>query len=279
MTDINLKDFDKNNWDEFVHLRALKDVINQENAINNEQNQQIAQNTNDVTTAKQEAEDAKNTAESAENTANEAKTTADGLNDKVDTAQSTAEDAKNTADEAKTSADNAGKVAGMAQNTATQASNEVNELNNSKLDKPTLEPSNLNDAGIKVDFMGDETDATIYLLPVPTANSIVTFWSGSLLYSNIPSANINTMNNQTLTFSQTINDKYFTDGFINCTVYLIDVKTGNKQSLSIPARLDKDSDTTCNIQFLDWADEVIKNYTSPNSASRTAVQIIFNDIF
>lgn len=128
MTDINLKDFDKNNWDEFVHLGALKDVIDQDNAINNEQNQQITQNTNDVTTAKQEAEDAKNTAESAQNTANEAKTTADGLSDKVDTAQSTAEDAKSVADEAKTSADNASKIAGMAQNTVTLLGTQVSQL-------------------------------------------------------------------------------------------------------------------------------------------------------
>lgn len=52
MTDINLKDFDKKNWDEFVHLRALQDVINQENAVNNEQNQQITQNSNDISTNK-----------------------------------------------------------------------------------------------------------------------------------------------------------------------------------------------------------------------------------
>lgn len=139
MTDINLKDFDKNNWDEFVHLRALKDVINQENAVNNEQNQQITQNTNDIATAKQEAEDAKNTAESAENIANEAKTTADGLSDKVDTAQSTAEDAKNTADEAKTSADNAGKIAGAAQNTATQLGSQVSQLDSEVIKKNSTE--------------------------------------------------------------------------------------------------------------------------------------------
>lgn len=265
MTDINLKDFDKNNWDEFVHLRALKDVINQENVINNEQNQQITQNTNDIATAKQEAEDAKQTADEASQNAI--------------SAGQLANMAMQSATQANTNAQNAETIAGKAQDTATQASNGVNELKNSKLDKPTLEPSNLNEAGIKVDFMGDETNAKIYLLPVPTSSSVVTFWSGSLLYSNIPSENINTMNNQTLTFSQEINDKYFTDGFINCTIYLIDVKTGNKQTLAIPGRLIKDSGTACRIQFLDWADEVIKNYSSPNSASKTAVQIILNDIF
>lgn len=149
MTDINLKDFDKKNWDEFVHLRALQDVINQENAVNNEQNQQITQNTNDVTTAKQTATDAKTSADAAQSTANDAKTTADnaqstandnktaldGLTDKVTTAQNTADDAKNAAAENKTNLDTVTNIATGAQKTATILSDELNKLDNEVLKK------------------------------------------------------------------------------------------------------------------------------------------------
>lgn len=121
MTDINLKDFDKNNWDEFVHLRALKDVIDQENAINNEQNQQITQNTNDIATAKQEAEDAKQTADEASQNAA--------------SAGQLANMAMQSATQANAKAQNAETIAGKAQDTATQLGSQVSQLDSEVIKK------------------------------------------------------------------------------------------------------------------------------------------------
>lgn len=259
MTDINLKDFDKNNWDEFVHLRALQDVINQENVINNEQNQQITQNTNDVTTAKQEAEDAKNTA-------NEAKTTADGLSDKVDTAQSTAEDAKNTADEAKTSADNAGKVAGMAQNTATQLGTQVTQLDSEVIKKGTQQITsitNVNISGSDNSKLTGNMKGKIIPIVDAQGNNYPLYECSFNLQVQDSLQNVFVDDNLNLTLSNPVPD-YWDDHQLKAYMMVTDAKT-NLVNLSIGIKF---SDTThCNIWMMNFGDKVLSSLSWANDTS------------
>lgn len=84
MTKIDLSKFLQNNFDEFVHLRALKNVIDQVDSINAQQDTNIthAQSTADkaqqtADTAQQTATTAKNTADQAESDAKKAQADAD----------------------------------------------------------------------------------------------------------------------------------------------------------------------------------------------------------
>lgn len=81
---IDYSQFEKNNWDEFVHMRALKNVTDQVDSINAQQDTNIthAQSTADkaqqtADTAQETATTAKNTADQAESDAKNAKADAD----------------------------------------------------------------------------------------------------------------------------------------------------------------------------------------------------------
>lgn len=85
MTKIDLSKFLQNNFDEFVHLRALKNITDQLDAINAQQDTNITH--------------AQSTADTAETNAEKAQSTAD-------TAESNAEKAQQAADKAQQTADN-----------------------------------------------------------------------------------------------------------------------------------------------------------------------------
>lgn len=77
MTKIDLSKFLQNNFDEFVHLRALKNVIDQVDSINAQQDTNITQAQSTADTAQQTATTAKNTADQAESDAKKAQADAD----------------------------------------------------------------------------------------------------------------------------------------------------------------------------------------------------------
>lgn len=77
MTKIDLSKFLQNNFDEFVHLRALKNVIDQVDSINAQQDTNITHAQSTADTAQQTAITAKNTADQAESDAKKAQADAD----------------------------------------------------------------------------------------------------------------------------------------------------------------------------------------------------------
>lgn len=77
MTKIDLSKFLQNNFDEFVHLRALKNVIDQVDSINAQQDTNITHAQSTADTAQQTATTAKNTADQAESDAKKAQADAD----------------------------------------------------------------------------------------------------------------------------------------------------------------------------------------------------------
>lgn len=88
MTKIDLSKFLQNNFDEFVHLRALKNVIDQVDSIN-------AQQDTNITHAQSTADTAQQTADTAQQTAITAKSTADQAESDAKKAQADA-DTKST---------------------------------------------------------------------------------------------------------------------------------------------------------------------------------------
>lgn len=74
---VNTDNFDVNNWGEFVHKKALNDVIQQINQVDAEQNNAISKISDLANQAQQTATTAKNTADQAESDAKNAKADAD----------------------------------------------------------------------------------------------------------------------------------------------------------------------------------------------------------
>lgn len=77
MTKIDLSKFLQNNFDEFVHLRALKNVIDQVDSINAQQDTNITHAQSTADTAQQTATTANNIADQAESDAKKAQADAD----------------------------------------------------------------------------------------------------------------------------------------------------------------------------------------------------------
>ena len=95
MTKIDLSKFLQNNFDEFVHLRALKNVTDQVDSINVQQDTNIAHAQSTADTAQQTATTAKNTADQAESDAKKAQADADQAESDAKKAQADA-DTKST---------------------------------------------------------------------------------------------------------------------------------------------------------------------------------------
>ena len=81
---VNTNNFDVNNWGEFVHKKALNDVIQQINQVDAEQNNAISKISDLANQAKQNALNAGKLANMAMQSANNAENTANGLKNDVD---------------------------------------------------------------------------------------------------------------------------------------------------------------------------------------------------
>lgn len=76
MMAVNTDNFDVNNWGEFVHKKALNDVIDQVDSINAQQDTNITHAQSTADTAQQTADTAQQTATTAKNTADQAESDA-----------------------------------------------------------------------------------------------------------------------------------------------------------------------------------------------------------
>ena len=84
MMSVNTNNFDTNNWGEFVHKKALNDVIQQINQVDAEQNNAISKISDLANQANQNAVTALKIAQTATESATNAENTANGLKNDVD---------------------------------------------------------------------------------------------------------------------------------------------------------------------------------------------------
>lgn len=84
MMTVNTNNFDVNNWGEFVHKKALNDVIQQINQVDAEQNNAISKISDLANQANQNALNASKLANQAMQSASNAENTATGLKNDVD---------------------------------------------------------------------------------------------------------------------------------------------------------------------------------------------------
>lgn len=258
MTDINLKDFDKNNWDEFVHLRALKDVIDQDNVINNEQNQQITQNTNDVTAAKQEAEGAKQTADEAKQNAS--------------SAAQLANMAMQSATQANTNAQNAETVAGKAQDTATQLGSQVSQLDKTVIKK--TDDSTLTD--YNATLLDYTNHININLYPVKTNTNDLYIWDGGYTIQ-VDSSKLPELNNSIITINKSIPDKCFENNSLNVFINITPANNNASTTLFVPSVFQRVSDTELRVLISNWNDHVLNNIKE--FTGTVSLKFIFTGIF
>ena len=90
MMTVNTDNFDVNNWGEFVHKKALNDVIQQINQVDAEQNNAISKISDLANQANQNAVNALKIANVAMESATNAENTANALKNDVDNLQNTA---------------------------------------------------------------------------------------------------------------------------------------------------------------------------------------------
>lgn len=103
---VNTNNFDVNNWGEFVHKKALNDVIQQINQVDAEQNNAISKISDLANQANQNAVNAGKLANMAMQSATNAKNTATQAENTATQAENTATQAENTANALKNDVDN-----------------------------------------------------------------------------------------------------------------------------------------------------------------------------
>ena len=94
---VNTNNFDANNWGEFVHKKALNDVIQQINQVDAEQNNAISKVSDLANQANQNAVNALKIAQIAVQSANNAENTANALKNDVDNLKNNVSDLKSNA--------------------------------------------------------------------------------------------------------------------------------------------------------------------------------------
>lgn len=94
---VNTDNFDVNNWGEFVHKKALNDVIQQINQVDAEQNNAISKISDLANQANQNALNASKLANTAMQSATNAENTANALKNDVDDLKNDVDDLKNNA--------------------------------------------------------------------------------------------------------------------------------------------------------------------------------------
>ena len=96
MMSVNTNNFDTNNWGEFVHKKALNDVIQQINQVDAEQNNAISKISDLANQANQNAVNALKIAQLASEAATDADNTANALKNDVDSLAQKVNDLENS---------------------------------------------------------------------------------------------------------------------------------------------------------------------------------------
>lgn len=238
---VNTDNFDVNNWGEFVHKKALNDVIQQINQVDAEQNNAISKISDLANQANQNALNASKIANMAMQSATNAENTANGLKNDVDS-----------------------------------LTQKVNDLENSKVTKTDAQKQSFN-----IKFTGTDTVSNSYSgniagasYPLNMNGDVYAFLSGRFDFDSITfdatamHSNINlTLENELPNFD--LHDDQRLNGMAQITDNTNEITTDVTITIKTP--------TEITLNFTDYVDLVIEKLEWLKTGTKQ-LYIIFNDI-
>ena len=241
MMSVNTNNFDVNNWGEFVHKKALNDVIQQINQVDAEQNNAISKISDLANEANQNAVNALKIAQAAAESATNAENTANGLKNDVDS-----------------------------------LTQKVNDLENSKVTKTDAQKQSFN-----INFTGTDTASNKYSgniggasYPLNVNGDVYAFFSGRFDFDSITFDATAFHSGMTLTLeSELPNFNLHDDQRLNGMAQITD----NTNEITTDVTITVKSATEIFLNFTDYVDLVIEKLEWLKTGTKQLI-ITFNDI-
>lgn len=238
---VNTDNFDVNNWGEFVHKKALNDVIQQINQVDAEQNNAISKISDLANQANQNALNAGKLANMAMQSATNAENTANALKNDVDS-----------------------------------LTQKINDLENSKVTKTDAQKQSFD-----IKFTGTDTVSNSYSgdiggasYPLNMNNNMYAFFSGRLDFDSITFDATTLLHGLTLTLeSELPNFDLHDDQRLNGMAQLTD----NTNEITTDMTITFKSATEIGLVFTDYVDLVIEKLEWLKTGTKQ-LYITFNDI-
>ena len=238
---VNTNNFDANNWGEFVHKKALNDVIQQINQVDAEQNNAISKISDLANQANQNALNAGKLANMVMQSATNAENTANALKNDVDS-----------------------------------LTQKVNDLENSKVTKTDAQKQSFN-----INFTGTDKSSNAYSgniggnsYPLNVNGDVLSFYSGRIDFDSITFDLTASHSSITLTLeSELPNFDLHDDQAMNAMAQITD----STNEITTDIKVAVQSATEIVIVFTDYVDLVIKNLKWLKTGTKH-MYITFNDI-
>lgn len=245
---VNTNNFDVNNWGEFVHKKALNDVIQQINQVDAEQNNAISKISDLANQANQNAIDAGKLANMAMQSANDAMQTAT----------------------------NAEKAAHALKNDVDSLNQKVNDLENSKVTKTDAQKQSFN-----INFTGTDKSSNSYSgniagasYPLNVNGDAFAFYSGRIYFDSITFDATVLHSGITLTLeSELPNFNLHDDQRMNGMAQITD----NTNEITTIMLIAFNSPTEIKLAFTDFVDVAIEKLEWLKTGTKQ-IAITFNDI-
>lgn len=245
---VNTDNFDINNWGEFVHKKALNDVIQQINQVDAEQNNAISKISDLANQANQNALNAGKLANRAMQSANDA--------------MQSAGDAKNTANALK--------------NDVNSLTQKVNDLESSKVTKTDAQKQSF-----KINFTGTDTASNKYTgniggtsYPLNMNGDVYAFFSGRFAFDSITFDATALHSGITLTLESKLpNFDLHDDQRLNGMAQITD----NTNEITTNMTITIKSATEITLGFTDYVDLVIRDLDWLKTRTKQ-LYVTFNDI-
>lgn len=241
MMTVNTNNFDVNNWGEFVHKKALNDVIQQINQVDAEQNNAISKISDLANQANQNALNAGKLANQAMQSATQAESTANALKNDVDS-----------------------------------LNQKINDLENSKVTKTDAQKQSFN-----IKFNGTAKGSNSYTgniagasYPLNVNNDVFSFFSGRIAFDTITFDATALHSRFTLTLeSELPNFDLHDDQRLNGMAQITD----NTNEITTDVIITINSATEITVEFTDYVDLVIEKLEWLKTGNKQ-LYITFNDI-
>lgn len=241
MMTVNTNNFDVNNWGEFVHKKALNDVIQQINQVDAEQNNAISK-----------------------------------ISDLANQANQNALNASKLANQAMQSATNAENTANALKNDVDSLTQKINDLENSKVTKTDAQKQSF-----KINFTGTDKSSNSYSgniagasYPLNVNSDVFSFFSGRLAFDPITFDATAMHSGITLTLeSELPNFDLHDDLRMNGKAQITD----NTNEITTDITIYINSATEIGLGFPDYVDFVIEKLEWLKTGTKQ-MYITFNDI-
>lgn len=241
MMTVNTNNFDVNNWGEFVHKKALNDVIQQINQVDAEQNNAISK-----------------------------------INDLANQANQNALNAGKLANKAMQSATNAENTANALKNNVDSLTQKVNDLENSKVTKTDAQKQSF-----KIKFTGTDKSSNSYSgdiagasYPLNVNSDVFSFFSGRFYFYTINFDATAMHSGLTLTLeSELPNFDLHDDQKLNGMAQITD----NTNEITTDMAITIKSPTEIRLDFMDYVDQVIGKLEWLKTGNKQ-LYVTFNDI-